>query len=133
MFGASSPAPFCLLAQVVSLTEYRKKLPALVRKLNALAVGSNRFVKEATPGEKEQKTEGFQSLPRRRGWIEVVRPPVGREVLEGAQLIACCVRLVKAMLGEPGDALRLRELKAKGQNVEFPTKETEETRDPRGS
>ena len=69
----------------------------------------------------------------RGGRIGIVRPSVGREVLEGAQMIACCVRLVKAMLGEPGDALRLRELKAKGQNVEFPTKETEETRDPRGS
>ena len=62
-----------------------------------------------------------------------MRPPVGREVLEGAQMIARCVRLVKAMLGEPGDALRLRELAADGRNIEFPTKETEETRDPRGS
>ena len=39
--------------------------------------------------------------------------------------MACCVRLVKTMLGEPGDALRLRELKAGARNVEFPTKETE--------
>ena len=69
----------------------------------------------------------------RGGRIVIVRPSVGREVLEGAQMIACCVQLVKAMLGEPGDALRLRELKARGRNVEFPTKETEETRDRRGS
>ena len=55
---------------------------------------------------------------------------MGREVLEGAQLIARCVRLVKTMLGEPGVALRLRKLKAGGGNVEFPTKETEETRGP---
>ena len=48
-------------------------------------------------------------------------------------MIACCVRLVKAMLGEPGDALRLRELAADGRNIEFPTKETEEARDVRGS
>ena len=48
-------------------------------------------------------------------------------------MIARCVRLVKAMLGEPGNALRLRELKARGRKVMFPTKETEKTRDPRGS
>ena len=48
-------------------------------------------------------------------------------------MIARCVRLVKTMLGEPGDALRVRELKTRGQIVEFPTKETEETQDPRGS
>ena len=84
---------------------------------------------------------GLQGWERKRpellcrgGRIEIVRPPVvGREVLEGAQLIACCVRLVKTMLGEPGDALRLRQLDTKGRNIEFPTKETEETRDPRGS
>ena len=34
------------------------------------------------------------------------------------------------MLGEPGVALRVRELEAGGRNVEFPTKETEETRGP---
>ena len=34
------------------------------------------------------------------------------------------------MLGEPGLALSLRELKAGGRNVEFPTKKTEETRGP---
>ena len=38
-------------------------------------------------------------------------------------MIACCAWLVQAMLGEPGDALRLRELKAGGRNVEFPTTE----------
>ena len=48
-------------------------------------------------------------------------------------MIARCVRLVKTMLGEPGDALRLRELKARGRNLEIPTKETEKTRDPPGS
>ena len=45
-------------------------------------------------------------------------------------MIARCVRLVKTMLREPGVALRLRKLKAGGGNVEFPTKETEETRGP---
>ena len=49
---------------------------------------------------------------------------------EGAQMIAPCVRPVKTMIGEPGDALCLRELKAGGRNVEFPTTETEETRGP---
>ena len=83
---------------------------------------------------------GLQGWERKRpellcrgGRIEIVRPPDGREVLEGAQLIARCVRLVKTMLREPGVALRLRKLKAGARNVEFPTKETEEARDPRGS
>ena len=48
-------------------------------------------------------------------------------------MIACCVRLVKTMIGELGDALRVRELAAEGRNIEFPTKETEEARDLRGS
>ena len=69
----------------------------------------------------------------RGGRIGIARPPVGREVSEGAHMIACCVRLVKTMIGELGDALRVRELAAEGRNIEFPTKETEETRDPRGS
>ena len=48
-------------------------------------------------------------------------------------MIACCVRLVKTMLGELGDALSRWELAAERRNIEFPTKETEEARDPRGS
>ena len=80
--------------------------------------------KGATPSRTSQKVwcgaERFKVGEKkdlrccRGGRIGIVRPSVGREVLEGEQMIACCFRLVKAMLGEPGDALRLRELKARG-------------------
>ena len=130
MFGASPRAKMKLVDKSKSTGKDRKKTLELVQRCNALADESKSLVRcrALLQGWEQERLRCC-----RGGRIGIVRPSVGREVLEGVQMIACCVWLVKAMLGEPGDALRLRELKAKGQNVEFPTKETEETRDPRGS